>query len=321
MKKLPILAVLLGSTVLSVNAQFSQLEKDFSQFMLLLGRETLPEIQQNDLAGTGIGQASLGKSHFYFAITGGAVVSNGILKFVDKDNSNFEALDVYGMINDNLSGVAKDVYDVAQDYFPYPTLKAAVGLRLWDLDFIFTGVMVPGSLVSSFSNEAEASLANFGLRIRKPVLVERGWFPTISVGAGYVYSGVSLQYTLKNFDQDYSGKNLSINGDFSLDTTVHSAGVDIGISKTFLFLTPFLRTAVWYQSGTFSADGKFEAQIEGASSPTGLRPSADVTVKDVAVIFSGGLDINLFLFRLCTTATYNLNTQSYGGEVALRFQF
>lgn len=321
MKKVPILAVLLALTAMSANAQFSQLEKDFSQFMLLLGREILPEIQQNDLAGTGIGAASMGKSRFFFSLTGGAVVSDGLLTFVDEENSNFEMLDVYGMIDDNLEDdAARDLYDQAQEAFPYPTVKGAFGLRLWDYEFILSGLVLPGSIAESFSEDVEASITNIGLRVRKPVLKESGWLPTVSLGAGYVYSAVHLKYTLDDFTQDYSGQDLTISGDFNLDTAVHSVGFDLGLSKTFLFLTPFFRTAVWYQAASFEADGSFSARI-GAAEPSTLNPTADVSINDVAVMLSGGLDINLFLFRLCNTLTYNLNTKSYGGELSIRIQF
>jgi hypothetical protein len=113
---------------------------------------------------------------------------------------------------------------------------------------------------------------------------------------------------------------MTINGDFQLDTKVHSFGFDLGISKTFSIFTPFMRTAVWYQRASFEAEGDFTAQV-GAGSPSGLAPSAEVSINDMAVILSGGLDLNLFVFRLCTTATYNLGTSSYGGEIAARFQF
>ena len=321
MKKLPILAVLIASTVVSAHAQFAQLETDFSQFMLLLGREILPEIQQNDLAGTGIGQASMGKSHFFVSLTGGAVVSDGILKFVNEDNSNFTVLDVNGMINDNIGdGFAADLYDQSKDMFPYPTFKVAAGVRILDLDFILSGIMVPAVLAESLSEDVSANLLNFGLRVRKPILKEAGWLPTVSPGLGYVYSGVHLQYTLNDFTQDYSGQDLNINGDFTLDTRVHSLGFDLGISKTFSIFTPFMRTAVWYQRASFDAEGDFTAQI-GTGTASKLAPSAEVAINDMAVILSGGLDLNLFVFRLCTTATYNLSTSSYGGEIAARFQF
>ena len=322
MKRLSILAVFIVGAVLSAPAQFSQLEKDFSQFMLQLGREVLPEIQQNDLAGTGIGEASLEGSRLYFAVTGGAVISNGILKFVDEQNTNFTALDVYGLIDDNVpsSGTGRDLYDKSKSIFFYPTVKAAIGIRMFDLDFILTGAMLPSAASSSISDKLEASITNFGIRVRKAILKEEGGFPTISLGVGYVYSAVHFKYTLEDFKQDYSGQDLVINGDFQLDTAVHSFGFDIGLSKTFLFLTPFLRTSIWYQKASFEASGDFSAKL-GTASPTTLAPSADVYINDVAVMFAGGLDINLFLLHICTTGTYNMNTKSYGAELAFRIQF
>lgn len=323
MRKRALLAALLAGVCASgAFAQFAQLEKDFSKFMLLLGREVLPEIQQNDLAGTGIGLASLGKSRFYFSVTTGAVVSDGILKFIDKDNRDFETLDLYGLVNEAVpeSGSVRDLYDESKTLFPYPTIKAALGFRVTDVDLIFSGLFLPGAATATLADGLELGLLNLGIRARKPLVVERGFFPTISLGGGYVYSSVAFKYGIDQFKQDYSGQDLILNGDFSLSTAVHSLGADLGVSKTFLFLTPFLRTSLWYQTASYEASGDLSAKL-GTGNPQGLKPSAELTLNDLAVIFSGGLDLNLFLFRLCATGSYNLNTGSTGAELALRFQF
>ncbi|MCX7787903.1 MAG: hypothetical protein N2442_09425 [Spirochaetes bacterium] len=321
MKKLVIgiaLIMVLAST--GVFAQFAQLESDFSKLMLLLGREVMPFVQQNDLAGTGIGVASLEGDFFYVALTAGAVVSDGILKFVDSNNTEFTTLDVYGLLDDNIpsSGIGRDLYDKSKEIFPFPTLKLALGLRLIGLDFIFTGIGVPGGIVST--DDLEASLMNFGIRVRKDILKEKGWFPTISLGVGYVYSGIHFKYTLTEFTQDYSGQDLKISGGLSLDTRVHSFGFDVGISRTLLILTPFLRTSLWYQNALYETKGSLKAQL-GTATPQNFSPSAKVTINDWAVMFAGGLDINLFLLQLCATGTYNPSTKGWGAELSLRFGF
>ncbi len=321
MKKLLMVTLLLvGLAGTSVFAQFAQLESDFSKLMLLLGREVMPHVQQNDLAGTGIGVASLEGDFFYVALTAGAVVSDGILKFVDQNNTEFTTLDVYGLLDDNIpsSGFGRDLYDESKKMFPFPTLKLALGLRLVGLDFIFTGIGVPGGIVST--DDLEADLLNFGVRIRKDILKEKGWFPTVSLGVGYVYSGIHLKYTLTEFTQKYSGQDLKISGGVSLDTRVHSFGFDVGISRTLLILTPFLRTSLWYQNAFYETKGNLTAQL-GAGTPQAFSPSAKVTIDDWAVMFAGGLDINLFLLQLCATGTYNPSTKGWGAELSLRFGF
>ncbi len=321
MKKLLMVTLLLvGLAGTSVFAQFAQLESDFSKLMLLLGREVMPHVQQNDLAGTGIGVASLEGDFFYVALTAGAVVSDGILKFVDQNNTEFTTLDVYGLLDDNIpsSGFGRDLYDESKKMFPFPTLKLALGLRLVGLDFIFTGIGVPGGIVST--DDLEADLLNFGVRIRKDILKEKGWFPTVSLGVGYVYSGIHLKYTLTEFTQDYSGQDLKISGGVSLDTRVHSFGFDVGISRTLLILTPFLRTSLWYQNAFYETKGNLTAQLD-AGTPQAFSPSAKVTIDDWAVMFAGGLDINLFLLQLCATGTYNPSTKGWGAELSLRFGF
>lgn len=322
MKKLFIAIILitvLASTALF--AQFSQLESDFSKLMLLLGREVMPHVQQNDLAGTGIGVASLEGDLFYVALTAGAVVSDGILKFVDEDNTEFTTLDVYGLIDDAVpsSGIGRDLYDKSKDLFPFPTVKLAFGLRLIGLDFIFTGIGVPRGILST--NELEADLMNFGIRIRKDILKEQGWFPTISLGVGYVYSGIHFKYTLSDFEQDYSGQDLVINGGLSLDTRVYSFGFDVGISRTLLYVfTPFLRTSLWYQDAKYETGGLLSAKL-GAGTEQDFNPKATVTINDWNVILSGGVDFNFFFFQLCTTGTYNPSTEAWGAELSLRVGF
>ena len=322
MKKLFIASILVtvfASTALF--AQFAQLKSDFSKLMLLLGREVMPHVQQNDLAGTGIGVASLEGDIFYVALTAGAVVSDGILKFVDENNTEFTALDVYGLIDDAVpsSGLGRDLYNEAKNIFPFPTVKLAFGLRLIGLDFIFTGIGVPRGIIST--DELEADLMNFGIRIRKDILKEKGWFPTVSLGVGYVYSGIHFKYTLTEFEQTYSNQPLTISGGLSLDTRVHSFGFDVGISRTLLYVfTPFLRTSLWYQNTLYETEGKLQAQL-GTGTPQKFNPSAKVTINDWNVMFAGGMDFNLFLFQLCTTGTYNPSTKAWGAEVSLRVGF
>lgn len=321
MKKLLIAVVLimvLASTGLF--AQFEPLKRDFSKLMLLIGREVMPFVQQNDLAGTGIGVASLEGDFFYVGLTAGAVFSDGIYKFRDPSNPEFEMLNVYKLIDDAVpsSGTARDLYDKSENIFPYPTVKLALGLRIIGLDFIFTGIGVPGGIIST--DEVEADLMNFGIRVRKDILKETGWFPTISLGVGYVYSGIHFKYTLKDFTQDFSEQDLLIKGGLSLDTRVHSFGFDVGISRTLLILTPFLRTSIWYQNSLYETKGNLTAQL-GTGEPTVFDPSARVTIDDWAVMFAGGLDINLFLLQLCATGTYNPSTKGWGAELSLRFGF
>ncbi|MFQ3621630.1 MAG: hypothetical protein SNJ78_11885 [Spirochaetales bacterium] len=321
MKKL-ILSILLFSVVavFGLFAQFAQLESDFSKLMLLLGREVMPHVQQNDLAGTGIGGASLAGDFFYVGLTAGAVVSDGVLKFVDKNNTEFTTLDVYGLIDDAVpdSGIGRDLYDKSKDMFPFPTVKLAFGLRIIGYDFIFTGVGVPGGIIST--DDLEASLVNLGFRMRRELLKEQGFFPTISLGVGYVYSNVHFKYILKDFEQDFSDQTLTISGGLSLDTTAHSIGFDVGISRTLLILTPFLRTSLWYQNTSYETNGSLTAKL-GSGTSQDFSPSAKVSINDWAVMFAGGLDINLFLLQLCTTGTYNPSTKAWGAEVSLRFGF
>jgi len=313
--------VLLIISSAGVFGQFDQLESDFSKLMLLIGREALPEIQQNDLAGTGIGVASLEGDWFYLSVTAGAVITDGVPDFVhDKSNKEFTTLDVYGLIEDAVpsSGIGRDLYDESKNIFPYPTAKLAFGARLLGLDFILSGIGVPSGVIST--DELEADLIHFGIRVRKALIKERGWMPTISLGVGYAYSSIHFKYTLEEFTQDYSGQDLTINGGLSLDTRVHSFGFDVGVSRTILFLTPFFRTSLWYQDALYDTEGNLTAQL-GSGTPQDFSPSAEVTLNDWSVMFAGGLDINLFLIQLCTTGTYNPSTGSWGAEVSLRVGF
>lgn len=321
MKKFLGLVVILSTVSAAATfAQFTQIESDFSKLMLLLGREVTPELQQNDMAGTGIGAASLKGKHFYFALTTGAVLSRGILKFVDSSNSNFTTLNVYKLINDMVpsSGIARDLYDQSKTLFPYPTVKLALGARLFNLDFILTGIGVPTGLIAT--DTVKANLLNLGLRVRKDLIEESGVFPTVSGGVGVVYSAVHFDYSLQNFTQDYSGQNLVINGNLGLDTQVLSYGFDLGLSKTLLIFTPFLRTSLWHEGASYKTSGDLSAVL-GTGTPQTMKPQAEVTLDDWAILASGGVDFNLFLFQLCTTGTYNFNTGSWGAELSARFGF
>ncbi|NNM67703.1 MAG: hypothetical protein HKM06_06825 [Spirochaetales bacterium] len=308
---------------------FPGLESDFSRVMLLLGQEILPTIQQNDLSGSGIGQATLGNSHFFIGLTVGSVVSDGLLKF--RNETDWQTLDLSGLINTIVpaSGPARSLYDASANAFPYPTLKVNAGVALpWGFELLGSGMYLPQAFTSpiisglaSNLNGLSVSAANYVFRLRHPLILEQGNFPAVSLGVGYSYSQVSISYQLSNFQQSIAGQTVAINGALNSSTQVNSFGTDLTISKNWLIFTPFLTTSLWYEAANYNSSANLTATVVSTSSSSSLSPSASTSLGTIAPIFTGGFDINLYVMRLLLSGSYNLGTKFWGADLSTRLQF
>ncbi len=311
---------------------FSGLQNDFSHVLFNLGEEIVPTIQQNDLSGVGIGQATLGKSHFFISLTAGTVVSNGLLKF--RNETDWNTLDIQSLLNSFVpsSGLGRDLYDLSANIMPYPTVKLAAGVALpWKLELLGAGFYLPQSVgqalmdVALQGSNASGSLdaGNFVVRLRRGLLEDQGWTPALSAGVGYSYSHLDLAVTLNNFQQLVAGQNVVISGNFAAATTVNSLGVDVTVSKDLLFVTPFINAALWYQNASYDASANLTATVVTATNnnSTALLPSASVRLANWSPIVTSGFDINLFVLRMLISGQYNLATGFWGADLSTRVQF
>ncbi|RKX83326.1 MAG: hypothetical protein DRP57_08125 [Spirochaetes bacterium] len=327
--------------VFSLYAQdLKPLGNDLSAVLDGFGKEILPNIAQSSLSGTGIGEAEIGDfPHMFFALSGGAVLSHGIGTFIDKDNTNFELLNVYGLINTALENADQNVqnlYTTSKTFFPYPNYRLSIGFgTVYGIESIVTFAILPQGLVdfgTGLANITGITLNSFngGIRLRKVLLSDTGGFPAVSFGAGYSYSSFNAGYSLKNFSQPMSSFTLNLEGSLNMAAAVHSAGFDLGISKKFFVFIPFLKTSAWYQWADYKGTVKgFDAvvvntdgnEITRYSKQVSTDPGALYALHNLSLLLTGGLEIKLGGFALTASAVFNPSNLSVGVETGLRGQF
>jgi len=341
MKKYRVLFLLLLTVFhFSIWAQdLRPIGRDLSAILEGIGNEAVPYLQQNALAGEGIGRASMGEeARFSFAFSAGTIFTPGLLTFVDEDNSNFELLNVYGLVQDAM-GEASDqvtkIYDSIRSRFYYPNLRLAVGIKIpYDFEVIGTFSLFPQALTNVVVNLAdleglELSRMNLGLRVRKVLLYDKDGFPAVSVGGGYTYANFHAGYLLPEFTQAFSGYDLYLGGNINLDTRVHTAGLDFSISKKLLIFHPFLTVSSWYQWSKYEAlIENFVAEFRDSAGEVivdaeeqNIIPGSTLTMNDLNVLLGAGIEIALGKFMLVPNASFNLFTQSFNANLGMRLQF
>ncbi len=169
---------------------------------------------------------------------------------------------------------------------------------------------------------------NGGIRVRKVLLSDTGGFPGVSLGAGYSYTNFNAGYSLTGFSQDLSGFTLNLKGDLNMKATVHSAGLDLNISKKLLVFIPFIRVSAWYQWADFTGSVKdFDASIVNGSTTVsyigqgGTEPTASYSLHNLSLLLTGGLEIKLGGFVLTASAVLDPSDLTLGVETGLRGQF
>lgn len=347
MKRLFILVVaflLIGGNLFSQDLR--PIGRDLSAFMEGLGKEAVPYLQQNALWGDGLGIAQIShESKFYIAFGAGATLSSGITKFIDEENSAFELLNVYNLIQTMVKEAKVDkYYNQIQTMMPYPALRISAGfVPIRDLEVSVILSILPqgitdllvGSLIPNMEG-LTFNRMNVGVRVRKPLLEDSGWFPAISLGTGYTYSRFNASYPLPadQFEQDIKGSPLSVEGSLGLHTALHSFGLDLTLSKKLAVFVPYLTFSSWYQRVAYNAEVTgFEATLDKppVNSDDGEDiyytdqaegvPGAEVNLSDLAFIIEGGLEIKLSKFSILTAATYSLGSGSFGLSAGMRLAF
>lgn len=335
MRKIIIIVMALSLAAGMVAAQdLLPLGRDLATMLEELGQDIVPYLMQNAVAGDGIGLAELPeKDGFFLAFSAGAVLANGIGTFLGEEGT-FELLDVDGLLRQAFGGGSgEEFYELAQELMPYPNLRLALGFRF----FLGTELLLQFSIFPQVATDMLAGMVgedlsgitfnrmNAGLRVRKALIHDGRGFPAVSLGAGYVFSAFNMGYALgEDFHQDISGSELTLGGDLEMSTRLHSFGVDLAVSKKLGFFIPYIAVSPWYQWARFTGTVSDFVATAGAGDYTaqgGEDPSADVSVLDLSLLFSGGFELKLGGFVLQFDASYSLTGRSPGANLGMRLQF
>lgn len=272
MKRFGIL-VLLAALVSGVSfaQDISDLGSDFESLVEQLGKEILPNVQQMGAWGQFPGQASLPEdSRFFFTLSGGAVLGfDGVLNFVEPTNANFDFLNVYQLFQQILSSEqASGAITSIQNFFPYPIARTSLGFALpAGLEIMADFAIFPQFFADTANNLFETvppftlNALHFGGRVRKQLLRDAPGIPSVSIGAGYSYTGFNLAYDFADLPpQDGAGPGtidtaigtLHLAGELYLKTSVNSFGLDFQVSRKLGVFVPFIGLSPYYQFSGFS---------------------------------------------------------------------
>ena len=325
-------------------ADISGLGRDFETVIDRLGAEMIPNLQQAAIWGQFPGVATLPDgTRFFFTLTGGALLSDGILKFTG-DTTAFEVLNVPNLIDGVLSGAgdtAQNLFQGIQGFFPYPMLRTAFGLALpGGIEAMVDVAGFPQFLtgfISGFAGIDALTLntLHIGTRVRKGIVRDAGPFPAVSVGVGYGYGGMNIGYDLSAIGGggeygsiDVELGELNLKGALGIASRVHSFGLDLHASKAFGFLVPFVVVSPYYHLASFSGGiAGFDAYIDfndGGSEKdieyNGTEPDTAWVDNDLSLVLAGGFDLVFGRSVLQLHGSWNVLKGSPGVTVGVRWQ-
>jgi hypothetical protein len=297
-----------------------------------VGSASVPFLQQAALTGEGLGIAQFNHdTNWFIAVTPAAVFSKGLLEFTTKEGV-FELLNVDGLVNDGLedSGIGTGFTDEdAILILPYVRLNVGFAMPL-DLEMTLILSVFP-QFVADLAGEAigysglTLNRWNAGVRLRKPLISDQGGFPAISLGVGYTISNFNLGIELpEDFEQDLSGTPLSVVGDLSITTWLHTFGIDLALSKKFGPFVPFIKLSSYYQITTFNGkidDFEATALADTYTAQGGEDPEAEITRSDLSFLTTAGFEIHLGKFALLFDGNYSFSSYSFAVNFGMRLGF
>jgi len=338
-----VVAVLLIAAGIGFSQNLTVLEDDFNAFFESIGREVLPHAQQAAINGISTGDASIpAYRSFTIGTSAGAVFSDGWADAIDPDD--YETLPINDFIQEALALVSAGSVDVANIYnnfIPYPLSRLTMGGTIAGWQILATGAWFPNALTETVVgfipsgdggldlSQTELSVLNIGGQVRKTLIEDAPGFPAITAGLGYTYEGFKLSVPFPSFDDLIEGATIGADS-LTTATSIHTAGLELSISKKLAFFVPFVSVTPYYQRSSFSgAINGFTAEIgepgdAGYISYTeqgGDDPGAVVNVYDFALATRAGFDLVFGGFGFFVHGQYSLATNAFGATTGLRFSF
>lgn len=172
---------------------------------------------------------------------------------------------------------------------------------------------------------------NAGLRARKVLISDQDGFPAVSLNAGYTLTqfnaGVDNLSLLPIEGLEFSGFELVLDGALAFKTSMHTAGVELDISKKLGFFVPFLRLGAWQQWTSYSAGITgltISMTSETQTDPivaSGTDPVAERLISDLSFIPAGGFELQFNKFSFILFGSYNTASGAAAADMSLQFRF
>jgi hypothetical protein len=310
-------------------------KEDINTLLDEFGRELLPHMLQDELSGNGIWSADFNnKRRVFLSVSGGAIFTDGMLKFIDEENTHFQDLDVYSFVDnaiDSSPGIIKKNYDRFKEFLPHLNFRIALGFNFFaDTEMIFLFSFLPKSVIERIADKYgipgfEWGSLNLGFRFRKVLLRDRKYLPDVSISIGYTFSKFHVAYDMPEFSQDWSGATLSIDGNLFMDNMINTVGIDFVISKKIKFFVPFFGISAWYQWAKYTAGmDDFLSIIEDSGHNEVDRstegPEAEVKIRELSFLLSAGFELVLWRFVFTPYATYSFQTKTFSANMEIRLE-
>lgn len=329
-----------GGAFSQTGPDLTPLYNEFGVLFEEIGRDTLSHVLQFGLVMEGTGRAEVGKSVFV-TVSAGTVFLPGIATFRNDAVSPFAYLggmisSVEGMIP---AGIAQNLYEGSKTLFLDPGLRLSAGVALQNgLELWGHFGMVPQAAAGAVGGLVGVpglvlNRMNAGGRVRFVLVHDRKGLPAVSIGAGYTYTQFNMGIEdLSSIDLTglaFSGFDVALDGALGLRTRLHTAGLELAVSKKLLFLAPFLKLGAWYQWATYTAgiDGLTLTLSSDPATTTDdltVTGSLDETVQqihDLAFVVSGGLELVFGKVSMILEGSYDTASATPAAGASLQFRF
>ncbi|MCF7928185.1 MAG: hypothetical protein K9L68_04375, partial [Spirochaetales bacterium] len=316
-KKVVVFVVLLFLFLVPLTAQdLSTIRSDVSSMIEGISDDMLPHFHHATAAVDGFGPAAMaGEKTWYLGFTLGSTFYPGVFTFVDKENSQFDLLNVYNLV-DSLPTAVTSIHKTFSEFFPYPAIRLVGGTKL-PADFFLTvhssywPQLFSDLLADAFSVEGlRFSSINAGFRLQKVLIEESGAMPSLALGGGYTFAYLDAGFAIPEYTQNISGTDLVLSGNLYSTLMIHSAGLDLTVSKEFGAFVPFLRTLAWYRYSSFT--GGIEDYVATISSTDNEDIKVERAVYNVPVIFVAGTDFDFGGYALELAGTFDTSELVFG---------
>lgn len=232
------------------------------------------------------------------------------------------------------SGATDDTISISLDMpdrIPYPaaSVSARIGGIVLPFDIGLHAVTTVGSMFDSMDfGDADVSsdYMTVGADIRYRVYEESLFIPQISLGGGYVYSkhtlalGAENSYTIKD-----GGAAAKLATQLDMSVATHTIFAQIQASKKILILTPFIGFRALFTKADCEYSWQYETKIDGTkkdefSDRDSRAYTADFSDVGLSTQVFGGVGLQIALFQLGLTVSYNFMTKYVSGAVLLDFK-
>lgn len=344
-----LLALLPASAAFAQTIDLTDLKTDVNTVFTELGRDIAPRLHQIALSGNElVGEARLhGIRRFYVGFGTSVTMIDGVASILaseDPDDWEYDTLPLSTLVKDAIEGdsSSEDAFEMfTEKALPMPSPRFGFGFPLpKGFEFLGQGFYLPKAVLEAVKNAAgdsvdfnqldpKAEILTIGGVVRKTILSDKKafWRPSVSLGVGYTYSHFLMAFDGFSFDAldvdppDVGMGALDMVGEMGFETTVHSIGAVLGISKTVLkIFTPYVKAAAYYHSATYKSRFNVTATIyetdangniiakDAANTVEEIDIDAPVSIKtaDVSILLSTGMEIRLLPVTLLLGASVDL---------------